>query len=175
MMLDWVQTLGPILVWPVVVLIAILVFYKPLCELLARFTDEHIQKLKIGTEGLELTRTVQEVEKKVDNQGKEIAWIKTLVRLVLSDSERWNLEQFARDGPFIAKIERGDGFEWELRHLLSLKLIDRLKDRGMRTLYEASGDRNVKDHLIITSRGREYLKLCKETTEEAPSPRSGAS
>jgi hypothetical protein len=95
-------------------------------------------------------------------QGKEIAWIKTLIRLVLSDSARANLKRFAEDGPFVADIQSGSGFEWELRHLLSLQLIDRVHERGMRTLFAHAGDQNVKDHLVITERGRDYLRLFEE-------------
>lgn len=99
---------------------------------------------------------------RVKVQGKEITWIKTLIRLVLSDSARENLKRFAEEGPFIADIQSGSGFEWELRHLLSLQLIDRKHGKGMRTLFAHNGNQNVKDHLIITQRGRDYLRLFEE-------------
>ena len=99
---------------------------------------------------------------RVKVQEKEIAWIKTLISLVTSDSQRTYLQKFASDAPFMADIDRGSGFEWELRHLLSLQLIDRVPGKGMRTLFALSGTQNVKEHLIITQRGRDYLRLSEE-------------
>jgi hypothetical protein len=99
---------------------------------------------------------------RVKVQAKEIDWMKTLVRLFLSESARGNLNRFAEDKPFYAAIEPGSGFEWELRHLLSLQLIDRIPTRGMRTLFANGGEQNVKEHLVITQRGRDYLRLFDE-------------
>lgn len=99
---------------------------------------------------------------RVKLQEREIVWIKTLIRMFLSDSARTNLKQFADSGPFMAEIERGSGFQWELQHLLSLQLIDRVPGKGMRTLFNRDGLHNVKDHLYITQRGRDYLRLYEE-------------
>jgi hypothetical protein len=79
----------------------------------------------------ELERAVMHVENKVNIQEKELAWIKTLIQLFLSDSARTNRKKFAEDGPFMSDIERGSGFEWELRHLLSLQLIERVPGKRM--------------------------------------------
>jgi hypothetical protein len=104
---------------------------------------------------------VQEKELKV--QEKELAWIKTLIGLVTSDSQRAHLQKFAEGAPFMEDINRGSGFEWELRHLLSIKLIDRVRpEKGMRTLFALSGSQNVKEHLCITQRGRDYLRISAE-------------
>jgi len=108
-------------------------------------------------------RAIQTLHK-VNIQEKEIAWIKTLIRLIVPDSTRANLERFAGDGPFMENIEPGSGFELELRHLLSLQLIDRVPGKGMRTLLAFHGNQNVKDHFSITPLGHEYLLLFKEAT-----------
>jgi hypothetical protein len=104
----------------------------------------------------------QHLAGRVKVQQKELAWIKTLVGLVTSDSQRAYLQKFAGDTPFMADIHRGSGFEWELRHLLSLQLIDRVPGKGMRTLFALSGPQNVKEHLVITQRGHDYLRISKE-------------
>jgi len=117
----------------------------------------------IGVVGSAITATLNHyLTNRVTIQEKEIAWVKTLIRLVLSDSARTNLQRFAGDGPFMADIDPGSGFEWELRHLLSLQLIDRVPGKGMRTLFAHGGNQNVKEHLSITQRGRDYLRLFEE-------------
>ncbi len=106
--------------------------------------------------------TLQAQENTLQAQGNELNWIKTLIRLMLSDSARTNLKQFVEDGSFIADIQPGSGFEWELRHLLALQLIDRVPGKGMRTLFAHHGNQNVKEHLVITQRGYDYLRLFEE-------------
>src|SRR5260370_9273249 len=67
MILEWVKTLGPILIsWPVTGLIAILVFRKPMLALADRFTGEDLQRVKFW--GVELER----VKAAVDHAESEI-------------------------------------------------------------------------------------------------------
>jgi hypothetical protein len=58
----------------------------------------------------------------------------------------------------IAEVKQGGTFEWELRHLLTLNFIARREGKGIRTLFRA-GKCNLKDHLLITDRGQEYLAV----------------
>ena len=52
MILDWVKTVGPILIsWPVLGLIAIIMFRAPLLAIANRFTGDDIQRFKIGGVG----------------------------------------------------------------------------------------------------------------------------
>jgi hypothetical protein len=102
------------------------------------------------------------VEKEQQRQGKELEWIKLLIDLVISKFERTHLCALAGDGPFIAEVKMGSSFEWELRHLITLQLIDRHPNRGIRSLFATEGRVNVKDHLFITERGRAYLRIFDE-------------
>jgi hypothetical protein len=81
--------------------------------------------------------------------------------LLISDAQRRHLEYLAADGPFVAKIEKESNFEWELRHLVTLGFVDRHPGKGFRTLFGEEGQRNVKDHLFITDRGKLYLEVQK--------------
>lgn len=100
--------------------------------------------------------TVQEQQKR---QSQEIDWIRLLVELVVSDYERMHLQNLRSDGAFWADIHRNSTFEWELRHLLTLGLVDRHSGRGIRSLFRDEGRRDVKEHLFITERGKKYLQL----------------
>jgi len=102
------------------------------------------------------------VKREQERQAQELAWIKMLIMLIVSDYERTHLKSFAPDGPFMA--ETNSSFEWELRHLLTLGLIERLPGKGMRSLFASQGTHNIKDHLTITQRGREYLHLLEEAS-----------
>jgi hypothetical protein len=71
------------------------------------------------------------------------------------------LQNLASEEPFVAEVKPGSTFEWELRHLLTLKLVDRHPGKGMRTLLDQRKD-NIKAHLFITELGRKYLKVLEE-------------
>jgi membrane-bound ClpP family serine protease len=97
------------------------------------------------------------VKREQESQAEELALLKLLVSLVLSEYERTHLRKLDSQGPFHAEVRRNSTFEWELRHLISLKLIDGYPGKGIGTLFSQEGQRDIKDHLFITERGREYL------------------
>ena len=97
----------------------------------------------------------------IEFQAKEIGWVKLLITLIMSDYERLHLQNLNSEAPFISEVKKGSTFEWELRHLLTLNLIERLPGKGMRTLFK-QGECDVKQHLSITDRGRKYLKMLEE-------------
>jgi hypothetical protein len=99
------------------------------------------------------------VQERQERQSQEIEWIRLLVDLVVSDYERMHLRNLMSDGAFWADIQRNSTFEWELRHLLTLGLVDRHPGRGIRSLFRDEGRRDVKEHLFITERGKKYLQL----------------
>jgi len=113
--------------------------------------------LAIGRQ--ELRAKLESVQEQQGRQSEEIEWIRLLVDLVVSDYERTHLRSLVSDGPFWADIRRNSTFEWELRHLLTLGLVDRYPGRGVRTLFSEIGRRDVKEHLFITERGKKYLQL----------------
>ncbi|MGP1387032.1 MAG: hypothetical protein ACTS2F_25970 [Thainema sp.] len=104
------------------------------------------------------------VQQEQKRQAKELEWIKLLIDLVISDYERTHLRALAADGPFMAEVKNSSTFEWELRHLLTLQLIDRHTGQGIRTLFKGEQRKNVKEHLFITERGRQYLRICDEAS-----------
>src|SRR6266852_187578 len=89
MVLEWTKTLGPIfLSWPVVGLIAILLFHKPLRRLANRFAGEDIQRVKFGS--FELERVKVEVK-----QAK--TQIDQLYALSMSDDMFYQLKTLSTD------------------------------------------------------------------------------
>jgi TIR domain len=113
--------------------------------------------LAIGRQ--ELRAKLESVQERQGRQSEEIEWIRLLVDLVVSDYERKHLRILVSDGPFWADVQRNSTFEWELRHLLTLGLVDRHPGRGIRSLFRDEGRRDVKEHLFITERGKKYLQL----------------
>lgn len=73
---------------------------------------------------------------------------------IVSSYELIHLEKLAGEKPF--PFSRSDTFEAELRRLIGLGLLGRKPGKGIRSLFAAGDD--VRNHLEITSRGREYLQ-----------------
>jgi hypothetical protein len=97
-----------------------------------------------------------------DEQARQRADIDDILRFLLqsfvTDYERTHLNNLESKEPF--RFNKSDAFEAELRRLLSLGLIARRPDRGIRTLFEAGDD--VHNHLEITDRGRSYLAYSRQ-------------
>lgn len=104
----------------------------------------------------------KQVKEEQKRQAQELDWIKLLITLTASDYERTHLQRLASDVPYFADIRHNSTFEWELRHLTTLDLVGRQPGRGIRSLFAEEGQRDVKEHLIITQRGREYLRIFDE-------------
>lgn len=94
--------------------------------------------------------------------GELWGWVKQLIYLVVSEYERAHLRALAADGAFMADVWTGSHFEGELRRLLSLQLVGRHPDHGIRSLFAHQGRTDVKKHLFITERGRRYLEMFDE-------------
>jgi hypothetical protein len=129
-------------------------------DLVSAAGEERPRNLDLQTLRNELQ--VAKVTREQERQGRELEWIKLLIDLVVSEYERTHLRALAADGPFLADVKPGSTFEWELRHLLTLQLVDRHPNRGMRSLFAHEGRIDVKDHLLITDRGRAYLRIVDE-------------
>lgn len=96
----------------------------------------------------------RQVETEQARQREEIATLRFLVENFITGYELIHLNKLASDEPFA--FHKSDTFAAELRHLLALGFIDRKPGKGMRSLFAAADD--VKNHLAITERGRDYLK-----------------
>ena len=104
----------------------------------------------------------RQVKEEQERQARELEWIKKLIALALSEHERDHLLKLAADGPFSAETRHNSTFEWELRHLTTLDFVGRQRGKGIRTLFATEGSKNVKEHLFITERGRDYLRIFEE-------------
>jgi effector-associated domain 1 (EAD1)-containing protein len=116
----------------------------------------------LALESLRSELQVAKVKQEQERQGRELEWIKLLIDLVISKYERTHLCALAADGPFMAEVKTGSTFEWELRHLITLQLVDRHPNRGIRSLFARPGRTDIKEHLFITDRGRAYLRVFDE-------------
>jgi hypothetical protein len=104
------------------------------------------------------------VKEEQKRQARELEWIKQLVELVISEPERTHLRRLDASEPFRTHVKLGSNLEWELRHLLTLQLVDRHSGKGIRTLFIHEGEQDVKEHLFITKRGQDYLRLFYEVS-----------
>lgn len=146
--------------WVALISFIICVFWEQI-KLLKETISERLKgggRIKLGP--IEIGELIKEQKK----QAKELNWVQSLAKLLISDYDRQHLEYFKNIEPFTAEVKQGSSFEWELSHLLAFGFIQRQHGKGMRTLFEA-GKCNLKDHLFITERGRTYLKLLKESNE----------
>lgn len=98
----------------------------------------------------------RQVEREQERQGEDLRiYTKFLFDNFLTDHELVDLKKLASDKPF--PVEKSASFEAELRRLLGLRLIKRLRrGRGIRSLFHDADD--VHNHLGITDRGLEYLR-----------------
>jgi hypothetical protein len=97
----------------------------------------------------------REVEREQARQREDLdAVLRFLLENFVTDHELVHLKKLASGEPF--PFKKSDAFEGELRRLLGLRLIERRSGRGIRSLFRVGDD--VGSHLLITDRGREYLK-----------------
>ena len=123
--------------------------------------SEHVQ-LTVGKQ--ELRAQLDSVQERQEKQLQDLEWIIRLtVDLIITKYERLHLQNLMREGPFMADAQPNSTFETELRHLLTLDLIDRHQGKGFRSLFRDGGHHNVKDHFFITERGKKYLELVNKT------------
>jgi hypothetical protein len=172
MILEWVKTLGPILVsWPILGLIAILVFRKPLLALAHRFSGEDVQRIKIW--GVELERVkdaVDQVEKRQAIQESEIRAIQIALEGVLTKHEIGLLEGLNTPNEFMIRYEP-DLYRY-LHRLDGLNFIQPKLGYGLITIEERHKDDeklpvppherppfNLKEFVYITDDGKRYLNI----------------
>jgi hypothetical protein len=107
--------------------------------------------------GFSETRTSTQIRAVQDEQVRQGSDLQTILRFLLenfvSDFELIHLKKLASGEPFL--FRKSDTFEKELRRLLSLGLITRRSNKGIRSLFSGADD--VRNHLEITDRGKWYL------------------
>ena len=117
---------------------------------------DNIRKM-IHTLGFSETRTSIQIRAVQEEQVRQGADLQTILQFLLqnfiSGYELIHLKKLATGEPF--PFKKSDTFEKELRSLLSLGLIARRPNKGIRSLFAAGDD--VRNHLEITDRGKWYL------------------
>jgi len=117
---------------------------------------DNIRKM-IHALGFSETRTSIQIRAVQEEQVRQSADLQTILRFLLqnfiSGYELVHLKKLATGEPF--PFNRSDTFAEELRRLLSLGLIARRPNKGIRSLFSAGDD--VRNHLEITDRGKWYL------------------
>lgn len=103
------------------------------------------------------TRASTQIRAVQEEQVRQGTDLQTILRFLLenfvSEYELTHLKKLASGEPF--PFRKSDTFEKELRRLLSLGLIARRPNKGIRSLFSAGDD--VRNHLEITQRGKWYL------------------
>ena len=170
MILEWIKTLGPILVsWPILGLFVLLVFRKPLLALADRFTGEDIQRVKFW--GVELERVkvaVDQVEKRQAIQESEIKAIQIALKGVLTKHEIGLLEGLNMPKEFMIRYEP-DLYRY-LHRLDGLNFIQPNSGYGLITIEDRHKDDeklppdkrpkfDLKEVVYITDDGKKYLNI----------------
>jgi hypothetical protein len=121
-----------------------------------------IQSAKVG--GFSIEFKVDRLERRQDRQrllqeeqGKEIRQLRFLVSNFANPAEIMHLTKLASGQPFpVIKDGTFSYFKKELHRLRGLQLIEGQPDKGLRTMESEGGD--VKDHFMITPKGKELLR-----------------
>ncbi|HET9370278.1 MAG TPA: TIR domain-containing protein [Vicinamibacterales bacterium] len=118
--------------------------------------------------GFSEARVGTQVRAVQDEQARQRADIDGILRFLLQSfatkHEITHLKKLESPEPF--HFKQSPGFEAELRRLLSLGLIARRPDRGVRSLFAAGDD--VHRHLEITERGRSFLAYTRQLEQAEP-------
>lgn len=168
MILEWVKTLGPILIsWPVMGLIAILIFRKPLLALADRFTGEDIQRVKLGIIELERVKVaVDQAENAIDQ----------LYALSMSEDAFAQLKKLCtcNYGGFWLDPNLTVGLAAEINYFKILGYITFKKIADTRDL--PTGDHpneNLSDYISVTPLGHEFITFREKAQERLTKRFSG--
>ena len=163
-MLEWIKVIGPIICsWPVIGLLALVMFRKQLPRIIEQFTSSQSWGVKVGPVEFErkLTNLAVKVDEQKTEQERQQSEIETITFLIVhfvSDDELSHLRKLASDEPFIFRKNDAEFFfERELRHLQELGFIANYPEKGIGPLFHEQGD--VKKHFHITKAGNKYLEL----------------
>lgn len=139
---DWVSVLGPVLLsWPLVIIVALLFFYRPLFDLLEKFSSNNIQKAKIGP---------FEIEEAEQAYGEAL---KLLLTSLVSEQELNRLKQLNAEDDSVP-YENTTDLIMELKRLAVLNFI-----AAKTHLDQLPREGDLKHHIELTSKGKQYLRL----------------
>lgn len=157
MILEWIKTLGPIILsWPVAGMIAILVFRKPLLALADRFVREDIQRIKLW--GVEIDLVKVSVKQAKDQIGE-------LYLLSMSDDAYGQLKKLRTSsyGAFWLDPELRVGLAPELNYFKVLGYIEFDRDPNVVDVRDLpKGDHpddNLSRYITVTPQGERFIDL----------------
>jgi hypothetical protein len=111
--------------------------------------------LRLGFSQARTSNQIRIFQEEQVRQGADLQrMILFLLQNFVSNYELIHLKKLESGEPF--PFKNSDTFEKELRRLLSLGLIARRPNKGIRSLFSAGDD--VRNHLEITDRGKWYLE-----------------
>lgn len=140
--LDWISVLGPILLsWPLAITVALLFFYKPLYNLLDKFSSNNIQKAKIGP---------FEIEEAEQNY---VESLKLLLTSLVSEKELSHLKQLNTEEDSVPYENTAD-LVVELKRLSTLNFV-----AAKSHLDQLPKEGDLKHHIELTPKGKQYLRL----------------
>jgi hypothetical protein len=170
MILEWIKTVGPILIsWPIVGLIVILVFRKPLRALADRFTGEDVLRAKFGPVEFERVKAaVDQAESAIDR----------LYALSMSEDAFAQLKKLRTGnfGGFWLDPNLTVGLAAEINYFKILGYISFKKIADTRDL--PTGDHpneNLSDYISVTPLGHEFIALREKAQERLAMRSSGRS
>ncbi|PSN14892.1 hypothetical protein C7293_09665 [filamentous cyanobacterium CCT1] len=140
--LDWISVLGPILFsWPLVIAIVVLFFYRPLFNLLEKFSSNNIQKAKIGPFEIE------------ESEQAYVESLKLLLTSLVTDNELNYLKQLNTDQASVP-YDNTSNIKSEIERLSHLGFID-----PKTALDQLPTEGELEQHVELTEKGRKYLTL----------------
>ncbi len=136
-LLEWIKALGSILVsWPVVGLVAIIIFRKSLLKISNQLATPGITRAKFGPVEIEklnnLSEKIDDQKIEQEKQKSEIETLRFLISNFVTEAELGHLKALSIHEPFF--YEKAPYFEIELRRLRSLGLIDNFSNKGIRSM-----------------------------------------
>ncbi|MBE9158063.1 hypothetical protein IQ265_14685 [Nodosilinea sp. LEGE 06152] len=140
--LDWISVLGPILFsWPLVIVIVLVFFYRPLFNLLEKFSSNNIQKAKIGPFEIE------------ESEQAYVESLKLLLTSLVNDNEFDYLKQLNTDQGSVS-YDGSNNLKAELERLSHLGFINAKTDLNQ---LPSAGELN--HYIELTEKGKKYLTL----------------
>lgn len=140
--LDWISVLGPILFsWPLVIIIVLLFFYRPVFNLLEKFSSNNIQKAKIGPFEIE------------ESEQAYVESLKLLLTSLVTENEFNYLKQLNTEQESVP-YDGAANLRTELERLSHLGFINTKTD-----LAELPPSGELERHIELTEKGKKYLTL----------------
>jgi hypothetical protein len=131
---------------------------------------DQIKRLGLSRE--KATAQIERFAAEQERQAQDINVMKLILNLVLPEYERWHLGGLAaNEKTYLVKVTQdlAKSFESELRHLLSLGLVERQEKKILREFFmQEAQEQNLAEYLKITSKGRDYIEIYQRFARTVP-------